>query len=230
MNRTAFRCQRAAFTFVEVVVALGVILVIAALLLASVQTASFEATSARCMGNLRTIAVLFQSYQADHQMSYPFSVMRPTPTSPNYFWAEALVEHSGQSNVLSAFICPAVKNINPDLARGVGGYAYVSYAINRYGVSPAQGDSYIPARKTTMQDASQVLLLLDFDTPGQPYDGWYTATRQGARNEWQTLLKRHQSINGLFCDGHVQRLEYERDTGGADSAFPWKSYVNLRRP
>lgn len=230
MKPHAFPARSAAFTLLEMLIGIAVLAALAAMLTGAMQIVSSNAAATRCLGNLRNIATMFQSYLSDHQMSYPFAVMRPSPTSPNRFWPQELVEHSGRSESLKSFICPSIKDVHPDLERGVGGHAYVSYAINRYGVAPAETDGYVPARQTTLQDAAKVLLIVDFDTPGQPYEGWYVATRQGVRNEWQTLRKRHQSVNALFCDGHVEKLNYERDTSGPDTAFPWRSYSNLHRP
>ncbi len=215
-------------------VAVGAILI--AILLPAIQKAGAEGRSAKCVGNLRQIGTLMHSYLADHRMIYPGAssqrIENGVPVGATLFWGQLIAEYAGLKD-LRCFICPESRDVHPSLRSGAGGYGFgsVSYAINRYGVAPAISDVYAPIVHTSLPEPSKVLLLLDFDTPGQPYDGWYVTTRSGVNNSWSDQIKRHHGkVNVLFCDGHVESLtEKIRVLGNSASSAPWLEFQYLRR-
>lgn len=184
----------------------------------------------RCAANLRQISTLFNSYLADNRYKYPLSNWQENQTAPYRFWAETLIDYIGDKALLSAFICPGVKrdDLNPDLRNLKGGYAYVSYGINRYGVAPAQSDTpYLHAAvQTVIEEPSRVLLLMDMEVTNQPGRGWYSAHYTFAQDNWSQIERRHKVVNALFCDGHVRPVSLQEMNPVSNTEYPWRTYQN----
>lgn len=171
---------------------------------------------------------MLNSYQTDNRYKYPLSAWRENETAPFHFWAETLIDYSGDKAQLSAFICPAVKSsdLAPDLRNLKGGYAYVSYGINRYGVAPPQSETpwLHPAKQTVIDEPSRLLLLMEMEAEDQPWDGWYWTNSSSAQKNWQAIEKRHRTVNALFCDGHVRVVSLKEISAVSDTNYPWGTY------
>ncbi len=228
--------SRSGFSVTELLVALVVAAILLGLLLAGVQQIGLRGRTSKCLANLRQISALMQGYLNDHRMIYPQAswqkVENGKTSGPVLFWGQLIADHAGLKD-LRCFICPEVTDLHPSLKSNAGGYGFgsVSYGINRYGVAPAVSDVYSAASQLTIKEPSRVLLLLDFDSPNQPYDGWYVATRGGANNSWDHLQQRHEgSVNALFCDGHVRSFTHKDELVGATaSGYPWAEYQSIPR-
>lgn len=211
--------RKGGFSLLEVVVAVMIVAVLALLLFPAISGALQKGRQAQCVANLRQIGSLMHLYLAEHQGQFPLCF----DAEKYRFWPQEITESAGVNDV-SAFICPEVKNIHPVLAARNGGLAYVSYAINNIGLAPASTDRFAsgPARLSSIEEPAKVLMILDYDDPRQPYDGWYEATQTVMKLEEPQLSKRHNgSINALFCDGHVEALDREKLLSKPAGDLPW---------
>ncbi|MBE2205195.1 MAG: type II secretion system protein [Chthoniobacterales bacterium] len=217
-----------AFTLVEVLITLTIVAILIVLSIGGLQGMAAQGRAAKCMGNLRQISLLMTDYLADHNSVYPYAAWRST-TNDNYtFWPSYLVNHSGDTNNYALFRCPGASDIPLALQTlQPHGMAYTSYGINRYGVSPSVIDmGYHPAFNTRIDEPSKLMLLLETDHDLQPWDGWYWThySLVGRDGAWNTVRKRHRTVNALFCDGHVSpmsRKDLLPTNGAAAAGFPW---------
>lgn len=214
------------FTLLELLLACAMIAVVIILLLPAFRKISHTSKSVKCTGNLRQIATLFNDYLSDHRYIYPPSFI--DHGTEKTFWPALLTKNAGIKD-LRAFICPAVKDVEPWLLANEGfATARVSYGINRYGVSPFPSDEaqgYHPASLSGIAAPGKLLLLVDCDANNQPREGWYSASYAGIRNEftWNgELIKRHDgTLNALFCDGHVEPLKKAQLLPSSSKDAPW---------
>lgn len=228
--------RNAGLSLMEILVAVSILSILIALAIPATKAVGIKAKQVKCLGNLRQISTLMQNYLTDHNMVYPAGayqkVENGVAVGALLFWGQALAEH-GQLKDLRCFICPCVKDIHPSLKSNAGAYGFgsVSYAINRYGIGPGSTDSYLPPSHTSLSEPSRLLLLFDYDSPSQPYDGWYIANRDAIANAWETATQRHSGvINALFCDGHVESIrEKQTMIGSSAKEYPWAEFQYLRR-
>ncbi len=216
------------FSLVELLVVLTAITLLLILGFAAQQRAIAAGRNTRCVGNLRQIAALMQSYLADHRYTYPLCAYREKTTDPFTIWVKDVVDHSGNPSSLASFICPAVTQIPDDLRNLRGAHAYVSYGINRYGVSPASSEVpwLHPAVQTRIEEPSRLMMMMEFEADVQPWDGWYQSDQSALDRNWSHLVRRHRVVNALYCDGHVAPVTKEQLLAVPFTEYPWGGYKN----
>ncbi|HEV8607220.1 MAG TPA: type II secretion system protein, partial [Tepidisphaeraceae bacterium] len=88
-----------AFTLVELLVVIGIIAVLIAILLPTLQRARGQARSVYCLSNLRQMNMAFSMYQNDsRQKSFYYKDNYPT------FWMSVLLKYQGKSTRIR--LCP----------------------------------------------------------------------------------------------------------------------------
>ncbi len=222
--------RNSAFTLIELLAVMAILIILSILSYSGLQWMTAQSRATSCINNLRQVSGLMINYLADHRQVYPLSVWKDTPESSNKFWADAIVNHSGDRKNLEAFICPGVKrsNIAPDLRDLKGATAYVSYGINRYGVSPTQSETpwLHPAVQTVIEHPSKLLLLVEMEAANQPWDGWYWAhySIYETESNIKNITDRHKTMNALFCDGHVETIDVATLIAQPITNYPWGTY------
>ncbi len=205
--------REGAFTLGELLVAIALLAILAAVLLPAFNSLIKHSRNTQCLNNLKQIGSLFQIYLADHNHIYPYSHFQNPDGSGRTFWGATLAK-AAKLEDYKVFICPSVKDIHPGLKLfQPGGTAYVSYGINRYGLAPTINDTnYQPANHLRIREPQLIMLLVDCDASTQPYEGWYEAAPSLIKKEFDTatpLSRRHDGyLNLLFADGHVTRYHH----------------------
>jgi prepilin-type N-terminal cleavage/methylation domain-containing protein len=132
------RVQQRGFTLVELLVVLAIIIILASLLLPALAGAKEEGRRAKCISNLRQIALAGRLFVNDHEAKYPWHV---APSDGGTFGpsaAEGWKNFSALSNELGApqiIVCPSDrKTISTvmtwsDLAKPVNRSNAVSYFV-----------------------------------------------------------------------------------------------------
>ena len=167
-------------------------------------------------------------YTNENQGSFPYA-----HTVEGYrFWPQDINAAAGTQDIAS-YICPSIKkeNLNKNLRELKGGYAYVSYGINFYGISASTATSRkdAPAHMIDLQHPEKTLAIIDCDDLSQPYNGWYIAYGGRLRDEWDTVAARHQGrLNGIFCDGHAESMSKEALYTHPLNQEPWAQFIYLR--
>lgn len=192
-----------AFTLVELLVAIAIIAILAALLLTVISHGNARAQSIQCRNNLRQWGIATQLYAADHRDRLPpegwanpplvptqsvhtnswYVVLPQTLGLPSYYqmpWRSNSHANPGRS----IWICPS----NP---RRSNGTELFHYCLNEY-VNGTGSNNY-PTRLVSIQRPDTVVWI--FDSKNQPALGGWTFVH---------LNLHSHGAQFLFLDGHVQ--------------------------
>jgi type II secretory pathway pseudopilin PulG len=172
-----------AFTLVELLVVIGIIIILAGLLVPAVARARAGAGRARCAAQLHDIGHMLQMYFGENRNTLPKVNMMPSLRPPLNGYP-ALVQllapyHRGDTRV---FQCPADRITQPVTAAPPGFETYFAREQSSYYWN--EDVSIYASRITELKDGDRVLLLQEYE----PFHG-----RAGASG----------SMNRLYADLHV---------------------------
>lgn len=196
------RVSSRAFTLIEMLIAIGIIAILAGLLLPALKMALFAARRTACMSNLRQIGIGFHSYIQDYGDVFP-AAEDPVHTNPAYWlwmgrgWRPALAPYLVMEE--RAFWCPmdtaAVKKFSST------SYAYSMafyHSPDQINTLTTSADTWsnplppIPQYLGRVRTAERKILAGEWTSNHRPApadNGWWN---------WQG------SRNMLFVDGHVE--------------------------
>ncbi|MFQ6132114.1 MAG: DUF1559 domain-containing protein [Armatimonadota bacterium] len=189
--------KRVGFTLIELLVVIAIIAILAALLFPVFARARENARRAKCMSNLRQLAMAAHMYGQDHDEALPLEVMCANP-HPNL--VAAIYPYVGNRDL---FYCPSVAVLtpyDPTLAPTDANWALGN--IGYFYWSNTEASPYCPPFKALMP---HVL------TMGSDPDMWLWSDAFGMKL-WQAgapfphNLPRFWALNVAFMDGHVQSL------------------------
>lgn len=160
------RTTRRALTLTELLVALFIVFLLAALLVTGIRYTTEKAQGARCVGNLRNIAVAILNYTTDNEGYFPPYSLH-TPSADNFGqenrWPTLFYDSLGRE----AFRCGSLKNVS---ISAIG--QHISYGYNAYHLGSVQrgrfgSDQWVDDhnRKTThvseVVDPTHTLMLAE---------------------------------------------------------------------
>ena len=131
------RPHRPAFTLIELMVVMGIIIVLASLILATIARTRNDAQQVRCLANLRSIATAFQLYSADNETRFPVPQLR------GQSWESMLQKYVGSA---STFQCPADTEIFPEVGSSYdwrSNYDPLSSLSGKKWTDPIRGDAVL---------------------------------------------------------------------------------------
>jgi prepilin-type N-terminal cleavage/methylation domain-containing protein/prepilin-type processing-associated H-X9-DG protein len=217
------RAGAAAFTLLELLVAISVLAIVASLLLPALSRAKDRGRAVFCLNNLRQWGLATQLYALDHDdFLPPEGTPNPGENTTNSGWYIQLPRQLGlpryhdlpwRTNAAiapgwSVWICPA----NP---RRSNGRNLFHYCLNAH--LNGTGDDNRPVRLGSLSGHSQLVWL--FDSKNLPAVGYWGYTHTNL----------HQGgAQFLFLDGHARRhpraayWDEERNRGRTDNpALQW---------
>jgi prepilin-type processing-associated H-X9-DG protein/prepilin-type N-terminal cleavage/methylation domain-containing protein len=228
-----------AFTLVELLVALGIIVLLAALLVPAVASTRQAAASAVCLSNLRQMAAAATDYATRNNGSYPpaqwsdpadwtavrgwdFAKRGNVVTGPGFLWAPQPVTAVQQ--------CPAFDG--KSAGDVFTGYNYNTSYIGRGTRERVES----PARLMQVKRPSRTLLFGDGEwrvgankymrspklSPSEDpvvFGDGSTARAAGTQG-----FRHRGATNAAFCDGHAESLK-ERTTAGNGNVAPGTGFV-----
>lgn len=242
INRGGLR----AFTLLEVLLSLGVLVVLVLLSFGGVNSYRKNALAAVCVGNLRQIGGAIHLYASEHHGRFPIYVDL-TETDPENRTGKGMQWDSQINPYLyngfpypfratsadlarpSVFYCPASKHLESDRPG-----RSLSYAYNQEMATNVNGTG----RLGGIEDPARLLMAVDIHFINDLRKGhsWSTI-RGGSRSQpiyiWKTRSRnidyeRHLgSTNIVFADGHVAK----RQPTGAEDMGPsaqWPRDVTFR--
>ncbi|HEY5909126.1 MAG TPA: prepilin-type N-terminal cleavage/methylation domain-containing protein [Verrucomicrobiae bacterium] len=237
-----WRC-RSAFSLVEMLVVIALIVLLAALLLPALTRGRASAQRVRCVSNLRQLGLAVQLYWDDNSGNC-FRYGGSSTNGGQLYWfgwlgrgAEGQRMFDAAQGVLYPYIrgrgvelCPAFDYFNPQTKLKAAGASY-GYGYNLY-LSAAPGEA--PVKTSRFTQPSNVLLLADaaqintWQAPASPshpmLEEWYYVNDDTSQPNGH--FRHGQRANAVFGDGHV--ATEQPVPGSLDSRMP-RQWVGLLR-
>ena len=215
--------SKRAFTLVELLVAIAVIGVLAALLVPALERAREAARTAACASNLRQLAAAALSYAGENRGQFPwgmrvengemacwdFTVGADGAARPGLLWKH--VPGAGAGQVLQ---CPSFLGGNANWR----GDPYTGYNYNCSYVGKVEGDPggrAAPALLSQIGDPARTALFGDGQYAGGANkfmrapvrDRAFDGSGSGIREAGTQGFRHRGRTNVAFCDGHVASLD-----------------------
>jgi len=224
-NGRRFNCG--GFTLVELLVVIGIIAVLVALLLPSLNRAREQAHAAACLSNMRQLAMAAGMYADDNRGRFPAPAWIGDPEPDDWiYWQTgldqtqgALMKYLGGYNA-NLLRCPSddvTSHISTTGLTGPDQYLY-SYSFNEgmFNHNARVNHTQVIVRSQILHQSEKVLLI---DEDGRSIDDGCWWPTSPATNDRNVLSNRHyystENVTDLtrgrgnagFCDGHCEPLE-----------------------
>ena len=222
--------RRSAFTLVELLVAIAVVGILAALLFPALERSRDAARTAACASNLRQLAAAALSYAGEHRGQFPwgmrieggemacwdFVVGADGAARPGLIW-----DHVPGEDAKRVLQCPAFLGG----AANWSGDPFTGYNYNCSYVGKVEGDPgarAAPALLSQVEDPARTALFGDGQYAGgankfmrapvreKAFDG----SGSGVREAGTQGFRHRGRTNVAFCDGHVETLAKPYRKGG----------------
>lgn len=231
--------QKAAFTLIEILTVLAVGAILATLLFAESGRLQGNAASAKCAGNLRNIAVLLNTYAAEHNGWYPRDAYKQgykgggVRYAPEHFLLDYDGFTKGKDGKIiqeappapgSIFRCPGETSETDveDRPWFQSHYGLNFYLVHTTAEEANNPGSSNPYRRPVQAVANPSKVFLAGDTRRR-----YAINAAGGAT--RSLAFRHGSANTCnvaFVDGHVETLPSSaQDVLGGPAALGWDQYI-----
>jgi len=230
--------REAGFTLIELLVVIAIIAILAALLLPSLAKAKEQGKSARCLSNLRQLALAATLYADENEQALPWSVRHWTapsmpggafnytdPTAANFrinaYWL--LWNFAGKNDGL--WQCPSavedkavtVSGDNSPLIGYMANMFAIGVTVSPLGLGPAISPKRLPA----LLNPSRAKLFTDIGANAQGV--WDGMTYQNTIFTAQIVpVPLHRaSLNAVMADGHAEQISRQefQQPGGATVPF-----------
>lgn len=203
------KSHESGFTLLELLAAVAIIGVLAALLIAGLSRVKGSATGAACLGNLRQLANATASYMADNSQQYPESnnwayQLLPYLADRPGTLAEGQLYFANISPKSSVFFCPGAdrNSLNGNTPKYRYGSGVIAYGINATMVANAAQP--VPRTPWVLQASDERLKLSRLMLYGEG-----NLLNLFSGDDARCAEGRHgQGMNVAFCDFHVEHVPY----------------------
>ncbi len=234
-NTSARKSTKSAFTLIELLVVIAIIAILAAILFPVFARARENARRSSCQSNLKQIGLGVLQYAQDYDETLPSSwIGGAYPGTAR--WMDLTQPYIKSTQI---FNCPSdsgtvVGGVTKGVPYAIGDADhYGSYVLNSayYGDQNVSGPGTGPSGRklSELVAAATTLYAADADTSGGWEIAWDYITHEPTIDTTKTprqlgqLRERHlETINALFCDGHVKSQKL--DALAKVSTGPNKAY------
>jgi prepilin-type processing-associated H-X9-DG protein len=184
-----------AFTLVELLVVIGIIVVLGALLFPVFEHTLKQSESAVCLSNLHTLAAAALLYSADYYDCLPPALVPASPQGYSTCWDLTLLPYVKSKET---YVCRTDPNPTP-------GPSFVYSIPHSYGINLeltlVDGYQANSLQFGDVSDRQHTILFFDL---GQSYSyGWWPS--QGNLEQY-VAARHHNGANFAFCGGNVKRM------------------------
>lgn len=215
-----------AFTLVELLVVITIIVILMAFALPSFRTVMENSRTAKCAGNLRQIGAATFLYSQDHDNYFPVSSGASmqwgvqNSTTGQLSWMEQLGPYLGNpanpmnGGTPTVFTCPSSSYDTQFPADKYfsyfnGAHAQYAYVTGTNGNGAATTGEGMAVRKTLIAHPTQQILSGDITNWPNGSGATDPDKCDFTTNPISTLSTFHNGIiNLLFCDGHVEPVKW----------------------
>ncbi len=218
------------FGLLELLVAVAIVGVLAAVLIPALQRARERAETAGCQANLQRIGHGLSQLTTDSASILPNSAYgsttAPSNNSDSYKWMDAIETYVGSERT---FLCPSDRGAKYraalKLPNGETSTDYGSYGMNGAyrdagdGQTPPRSTAAAPVRASLLAAPSRTVWVADTNNREEANGSFGFTWANAAANpsittssprQLEKIIERHQrSANAVFCDGHVEALPLE---------------------
>jgi prepilin-type N-terminal cleavage/methylation domain-containing protein/prepilin-type processing-associated H-X9-DG protein len=225
--------QYTGFTLVELLVVVGIIAILIALLLPALNAAKASAKGAKCLSNLRGIALAEQMYANNNKGSATESMLASDSTA--LFKYPANTTTAGLAYFVNATSCPAWYdyidgggNLVAGNLSGGAGYGWNSFMPNGTKLTAIRDPSEVVMWADTIQtDANGAIYLSGNQGIEDPF--WASAQATNPPTASKPLLPNFHGRHGnagsvLWADGHATKVVPTKVPGDivvSSSKFGW---------
>lgn len=225
MHFPASGTARTGFTLIEILITAAVISVLAALLIAAATRVRDQASSARCLANLRGVGNAAIHYINDHEGRFPpskfwYSRMswEKLPGIRDYLGFHSTSSSSSEEfHVDSILTCPTLKALCP---KKFPNMLNRCYSVNRYFIAndpnypndlDAPPNPGSPRRIANVPNVSKMWIFTD-GTTTNPQNGseFGTMVSYSHVSNDQILYPHSGHQHAVFLDGHVEKLSSQQ--------------------
>ena len=212
--------RKGAFTLVELLLVIAVILILLALLMPALETMLAHARSVKCINNLRQLGQAWRWYSQDQNGFLPAYGWPCSGTCCGDSWPVKLSKYSS-GTFQNLLLCPEATQVGPrDTHAALDGCGFtISYCVNNRALDDEyHGGSYVNmstitkfAKLPVFMDGNWVDVWPGYPIPySYPVSGWDpVAGNVNESNFGRIYMWRHpgNSINMVFGDGHAQNVK-----------------------
>lgn len=216
----------AAFTLVEVLVVLAILVILSLLLFPGLSKSMEQAQGSVCISHMRTLHHALMSYASDHGGYFPsYRPDNPSTNSKNPGIADYLDLPDAQTDPLeslyheTAFTCPAIQSSKFPSGRPY----YMNIAINSRAVSKSSLSESLLLKKPLKVVAPSRLMVFT-ESARNPTAG--SQTQPGKSNYYTHVNWAQVSLlpaphsgrqNVIFYDGHIKQMEPQDIPSGSQN-------------
>ncbi len=210
--------RHCAYSLLELIIAIALLLVLALLSMSVVRGLNERSKNVRCLQNLKQVGVALFAYAADHQQMIPprnLGLYRDAEARPpvrERAWVNRLVLR-GYADNPDIFYCPSLTPTRNQLSddplpssetgpiRTYGIRTWVPPGSSGFGKKPIQ-EEHKPL--SLISDPADFFLVVDTVWVHPSYESQGYGINPGMGLEQLVHVRHHGKANALFADGHVE--------------------------
>lgn len=198
---------RTAFSLTEILIAMGIVVILAALLFPAARGSMDRAKSAKCIANLRSIGGALQAYVAENN-GYIMPRALTNASGADRYWHARLL-NQGYLTDPSVLYCPSFTPNTYQNAKNFPQYDVYKATGQTYGMRlwVAAGRSWstteLAQPMQSIQSPSRFFLVADSYWDAWQAQGYSIAPGD---NGQRAHLRHNKLANALFADGHVEAM------------------------